>query len=135
MAARNATHMNYTMNREQVTLTGKCVGNAAASPTALKGIGIASVVFVSTGKYTLNLQDKYAALLLFKYGVIDSSATKHFNVTVSAVTTNAAGKTALTLEVFSGTTTVAPTRANLVSTETLCFELTMSNTVQVPNGN
>lgn len=133
MAARNATHMNYTMNREQVSLTGKCVGNAGASPTGLKGIGIASIAWVSTGKYTITLADKYAALLGAQFMVIDSTGLTLSSVFISAETV-ATNKT-ITIEVFGGASTVAPTRRNLAATDTLRFILTMSNTSQVPNGN
>jgi len=133
MAARNATHMNYTMNREQVSLTGKCVGNAGANPTGLKGIGIASINWVSSGKYTITLSDKYAALLGAQFMVIDSTGLTLSSVFISAETV-ATNKT-ITIEVFGGASTVAPTRRNLAATDTLRFILTMSNTSQVPNGN
>lgn len=133
MAARNATHMNYTMNRDQISLTGKCVGAAAANPTGVKGIGIASIAYVSTGKYTITLADKYAALLGAQFTVIDSTGLTLSNVFISAETV-ATSKT-ITIEVFGGATTVAPTRRNLATTDTLKFILTMSNTQQLPNGN
>lgn len=133
MAARNATHMNYSMNRGQVTLTGKCVGAGAANPTGLKGIGITSITRSSSGKYVITLADNYAALLAAQFMVIDSTGLVLSSVFVSAETV-ASTKT-ITIEVFGGATTVAPTRRDLAATDTLRFMLTMSNTQQVPNGN
>lgn len=133
MAARNATHMNYSMNREQVTLTGKCVGAGAGDPTGLKGIGITSITRSSSGKYVITLADKYAALLAAQFMVIDSTGLVLSSVFISAETV-ATNKT-ITIEVFGGATTVAPTRRDLAATDTLRFMLTMSNTAQLPNGN
>lgn len=133
MAARTTTFINHTMNREQVTLTAKCVGAAGANPTSVRGIGIASITWVSTGKYKVTLQDKYAALLKYHASVIDSTGLRHYSITASAEDV-ATGKT-VTLEVFAAETTVAPTRADLETTDTLLLELVLSNTQQKPNGN
>jgi len=133
MAARSTTLFSKTFNREQNTITGKCVGNAGANPTNVRGLGIKSITWVSTGKYLVTLEDKWAALLQCDGNVIDSTGLKHFRITPSAETV-ATTKT-ITLEVFSGATTVAPTRADLAATETLMLTLTLSNTQQKPNGN
>lgn len=134
MAARSTTLFSKTFNREQNTITAKCVGNAGANPTSVRGLGVASITWVSTGKYLVTLQDKWNALLQCEANVLDSTGTKHFRITPSAETLSSGGKT-ITLEVFSGATTVAPTRADLAATETLMLTLTLSNTAQKPNGN
>jgi len=133
MAARVSVPFSRTMNREQVTLTGKCVGAAAANPTGLKGIGITSVTRSNTGLYTITLADKYAALLMAKFTVIDSTGTKQYTVTMSAVDVVSA-KT-INITTASAAFGSAPAVANLATTETLLFELTLSNTTQLPNGN
>lgn len=133
MAARSTTLFSKTFNREQNTITAKCVGNAGANPTNVRGLGVASITWVSTGKYLVTLQDKWNALLQFEANVLDSTGAKHFRITPSAEDV-ATGKT-ITFEVFAGATTVAPTRADLAATETLMLTLTLSNTAQKPNGN
>ncbi len=133
MGARNLTEKLFAMNRDSLVLTGKCVGNGAASPTGLKGIGVASVAWVSTGKYTITLSDKWAALLNFTSVVINSAATTLSVVFVSAETV--ATNRTITIEVFGGTTGVALARRDLTSADTLRFTIELSNTVQTPNGN
>lgn len=132
MAARNGTREQFTMTRDLWKIFGKCIGNGAASPTGLKGLGILSIVWVSTGKYTITLNDKWAGLLNFSAFVINSAGTTLSLTFLSAETVNST-KT-LTLEVFGGATGVAPTRRDLTSADTLYFELTLSNSKQVPAG-
>lgn len=132
MAARNGSSQQYTLMRDLWTLIGKCVGNGAANPTALKGLGITSIVWVSTGKYTITLDDKWAALVGFKATVINSAGTTLSQCFLEAETV-ATTKT-LTLHVFGGLTAAAPARRDLTSADTLRFEVTLSNSVQVPTG-
>lgn len=133
MGARNGTHQNFTMNRDQWELTGKCVGAAGANPTGLKGIGIASIAWVSTGLYDITLSDKWAALLDANFIAIDSTGLRHYIFTV--VSEAVATTKVIRVKVFAAATTVAPTLANLETTDTLRFSLKLSNTSQVPNGN
>lgn len=132
MGARNGISEQYTLMRDLWKLFGKCVGNGAANPTGLKGLGITSIVWVSTGKYTITLDDKWAALVNFSATVINSAGTTLSQCFLSAQTV-ATTKT-LTLEVFGGATAAAPARRDLTSADTLLFEATLSNTTQVPTG-
>lgn len=132
MGARNGTENTYTLMRDLWKLFGKCVGNGAANPTGLKGLGITSIVWVSTGKYTITLDDKWAALVNFSASVLNSAGTTLSQCFLEAETVSTT-KT-LTLHVFGGATAVAPTRRDLTSADTLRFEVTLSNTVQTPTG-
>ena len=133
MAARNGTHQQFTMNRDQWELTAKATGAAGASPTGLKGIGIASIAWVSTGLYDITLTDKWAALLDANFVVIDSTGLRHYCFTI--VTETVSTTKIIRVKVFAAATTVAPTLANLETTDTLRLSLKLSNTVQTPNGN
>lgn len=133
MGARNGTHQQFTMNRDQWELTGKCVGAAGANPTGKKGIGIASIEWVSTGKYRITLDDKWAALLGADFRVIDSTGLRHYEVTITSETVSTTKQ--IVFEVYGAASTVAPARSNLATTDTLLITLKLSNTVQVPNGN
>jgi hypothetical protein len=134
MGARNATHMNYTMNRDEIELTGRFIGNGAASPSAanVKGLGIASVAWVSTGKYDITLQDKWAGLLDANFSVIDSTGLRHYSVSMSSVLVSTTK--VIRIEVFAAATGVAPTRADFAATDTVRFSLKLLNSLQVPNG-
>lgn len=134
MAARNMNEGVKTLMRDVVKLWAKCVGAAAANPTGQKGLGFPSAAFawVSTGKYTLTLSDKYAALLDAHFRVIDSTGLRHYSIAVTSETV--ASTKIITFEVYGGASTVAPTRTNLAATDTLLVELTLSNTAQVPAG-
>lgn len=133
MGARNGTSQQFTMNRDQWELTGKATGAAGASPTGLKGIGITSIAWVSTGLYDITLTDKWAALLDAHFRVIDSTGLRHYHFTI--VTETVSTTRIIRVKVFAAATTVAPALADLVSTDTLRFSLKLSNTVQTPNGN
>lgn len=134
MAARNFAKNIAVLNRDMVKLFAKCVGAAAANPTGQKGLGFPAAAFawVSTGKYTLTLSDKYAALLAADFQAISSGGIKHFSFAITSETV--ASTKIITFEVYSGATGVAPTRADLAATDTLLVELTLSNTAQAPTG-
>lgn len=132
MAARNFTEAQLTMNRDSVELTARCVGAAGANPTGFKGLGVASITWVSTGKYRVTLQDKYMGLLGANFKVIDSTGTKHFSITITSETV--ATTKVIEFEVYSAISGTAPTRANLATTETLLVEVKLSNTSQRPRG-
>ncbi len=133
MGARNGTQKQFTMNRDEWTLTGKCTGAAGASPTGLKGIGISTVAWVSTGIYDITLVDKWAALLDYNFSVIDSTGLRHYSFNVKTETVSSTK--IIRINVFAAASTVAPTLADLATTDTLRFSLKLSNTSQVPNGN
>lgn len=132
MGARNTTFNRGYQTRDTVEVMGKCVGAAAANPTGLKSQGgIASIARTSSGKYTITLTDKWAALLEWNFNVVDSTAGNHYLFTVSSETVTTT-KT-IVVEVFKGATTVAPTRADLATTDTLRIKLVLANSQQVPN--
>lgn len=130
MGARNGTHQQFTMDRDTWELHARCIGAAGATPTGLKGIGIASIAWVSTGIYDITLVDKWAGLLEVNFSVIDSTGLRHytFNVKTETVSTTKI----IRINVFAAATTVAPTLANLETTDTLLVTLKLSNTLQVP---
>lgn len=132
MAARNTIDTTGNMNRGDVILTGSCVGAATSNPTSVKGNGIASITRSSSGKYVITLSDKWKAIRDWSFNVIDSTAARHYEITVSAedVATN---KT-ITIEVFGAATTVAPARSDLATTDTLKFRLMLSNSSNIPAG-
>lgn len=132
MAARNTTDNLAMMNRGDVLLSGSCVGAGTSSPTSVKGNGITSITRSSSGKYVITLADKYAALRAWSFGVIDSTAARHYEITISAETV-ASTKT-ITIEVFGAATTVAPARSDLATTDTLKFTLLLSNSANIPAG-
>lgn len=132
MAARNLNHGVKTFLREVVKIYGKCVGAAGANPTGVKGLGITSITWVSTGKYLITLEDKYNALLNADFRVIDSTGLRHYSFSITSQTVSTTKL--ITVEVYAGASTVAPTRADLAATDTLLVTLELSNTQQVPAG-
>lgn len=129
MAARNLADVR-ALDREMVFLNGSCVGNGAANPTAVKGRGIASIAWVSTGLYTITLADKWNVFGGAVCTVIDPTTTHHWEVTVVAETV-ASTKT-VQIKVFHAATAAAPALADLTSDETLKFFLILFNTAQAP---
>lgn len=134
MAARNYLKNIATLHRDVVKLWAKCIGAAGATPTGQKSLGSPAAAFawVSTGKYTLTLSDKYAALLAADFRVIDSTGLRHYSFSITSETV--ASTKIITFEVYAAASTVAPTRADLAATDTLLVELTLSNTAQAPTG-
>lgn len=130
MAARSSFSSQHILSPDIHRVVGRCVGAAAANPTGLKGNGIASIAYVSTGKYTITLSDKWAGLVIANFSVIDSTGLKHFLVTPSAETV-ASSKT-ISISVSSAAFGSAPALANLASTETLLIELVLSNSSSNP---
>lgn len=112
----------------RVDLYARCVGNGAASPTGVKGV--TGITWVSTGKYTITLPRKYAGLVGFNYVVINSAGTTLSSVFISADNVASAGT--LTIEVFGGATTVAPTRRDLTSADTLIMDISVMDSAQKP---
>lgn len=130
MAARSSFSSQHILSPGVHRVVGRCVGAAAANPTGLKGNGIASIAYVSTGKYTITLSDKWAGLVTADFSVIDSTGLKHFLVTPSAETV-ASSKT-ISISVSSAAFGSAPALADLASTETLLIELVLSNSSSNP---
>lgn len=130
MAARNACEKLYSMNRESFVLTGKCVGAGAANPTGKKGIGVSTVTRTATGKYTITLEDKWAALLSLDLQVIDSTGANQF--TFNIVSETVASTKTINITVFKSATAAAPAIADLATTDTLLFKIWLSNSQQLP---
>lgn len=136
MGARNLTNQSKTFNRDEVSLTCKAVGAGASNPTLFKGLGFAAtlpLVRTSSGKYTLTLADKWAALLDYNIRVIDSTGLRHYSTTVTSETVSSTK--IIVFEVYGAATTVAPARSDLAATDIVLISLKVSNTTQVPNGN
>lgn len=134
MAARTTTAVSNTFNRNQTTITGKATGTASTGAiSAYKGVGVASVAKAGsgTGLYIITLQDKWAGLLSASFSFIDSGGDHH-NATITAI--DLAAKT-ITIKHFAEASAAEPTEAIIDENTTLLFNLTMSDTTQVPNGN
>lgn len=132
MGARNGTSENYNMVRDRWDILGAFVGNGAASPTTVKGLGlgIASVTRTALGAYTITLTDKWTAFLNAEFCVVDSTGNNHFEVTV--VSETVASTKTINIQVFSAVSAASPAKADLASTATLKFEITVTNTQQKP---
>lgn len=131
MAARTGTNNSYMLARNVYTILGKCVGAGTANPTALKGKGIASVTRTALGKYTITLQDKWAALLSLDLSFIDSTGAIQFTYNIVSETVSATTK-AINITVFSSATAVAPGIADLAATTTMKMCIMLSNSSQIP---
>ena len=123
---------NFTNVPEIVKLFARCVGNGAANPTGVKGLGITSITWVSTGKYTVTLNRKFAGLVNVVGSVINSAGTTLSVVYASAETV--ASSQTITIEVFGGINAVAPTRRDLTSADTLLLEITLQDSSVKPAG-
>jgi hypothetical protein len=113
-----------------LSLFARGTGAGAANLTGVKGV--ASINWVSTGKYTITLPRKFAGLLGFKASVINSAGTTLSEAFLSADAV-AASKT-LTMEVFGGLTTVAPTRRDLTAADTIIMEIVLEDSAAKPAG-
>lgn len=130
MAARTGTNNTYMLARNVYTIVGKCVGNGVSNPTALKGKGIATVTRTALGKYTITLNDKWAALLSVDLTFIDSTGANQF--TYNVVSETVASTKTINISVFSSATAVAPGLADLATTTTMKMCIMLSNSAQIP---
>lgn len=130
MAARNGSNHQFTLARDTWTVFVRATGGgAAANCTGVKG-AVSVNYNADTGKYIITLNDKWAGLLGFKATVIDSTGTRHYEVQPSAETV-ATTKT-ISISVFGAATATAPALRDLLTTDTLLVELTLSNSQQNP---
>jgi hypothetical protein len=53
------------LNREVKLIAGRVSVGSAGAPTLADGLGIASVEYAATGKYTITLDDQYSGLLYY----------------------------------------------------------------------
>lgn len=111
-----------------VKLFGRGTGAGASSLTSVKGV--TSVAWVSTGKYTVNLDRKYAGLVGLRGTVINSAGTTLSQVFPSAEAVASAGT--ITIEVFGGLTAAAPARRDLTSADILLLEIDLMDSAQKP---
>lgn len=77
MANRNyRSQFAYSYAGKKVSLHARVSFGASGAPTIVSGsgMGIASISRVSAGRYTVTLQDPYAALLGVRHTLISSSA-------------------------------------------------------------
>jgi hypothetical protein len=118
------------MERDVVRIWGRGTGAGAADLTAVKGMGLAKTAPVdqtATGKYTINLADKWPGLLMFKACVIDPGATDDWEVVLVSETVASNGK--VNIAVFKG-----GALADLSTDEKLLFEVVISNSNKLPKG-
>ena len=125
MAARNLTEPRC-LDREVVLVFGGGTGAAASALTSVLGAGVSSVTYASaTGKYVINLADKWAKLLYAGFTVIDATTEDDWEVVVTAESV-ASAKT-INITCFKG-----GTATDLTTDEKLKFMLALSNTQQPP---
>ena len=125
MAARS-THEPATLDQGVVVIYGGCTGAGNATPTSVLGAGVSSIAYVSTGKYTITLSDKWNKFLLFSSCVIDTTTEDDWEVVVTAEAV-ATSKT-VSITVFKG-----GTAADLSTDEKLKFAITVSHTSAPPS--
>lgn len=130
MGIRQWFHEQFISSPNVVTLLGRCTGNGAATPTSQKFPKDMSIAWVSTGKYTVTLPKKFAGLVSFDASVINTAGTTLSQVFVSTDSTASAGT--LTIEVFGGATTVAPTRRDLTSSDILILSISVQDSAAKP---
>jgi len=134
MAARVTSPFSRTMNREQVTLTFKFDGAGDASPTNLRGVGAASVVYDGVaGRFVATLEDKWSAILSAKFTVLTPDNNNYY--VVNLVDDSVSSVKTFAFQVCGAAYGDPPDRVSPVVGDTVCVELTLSNTIQVPNGN
>lgn len=86
MAARNLTH-SQVLERGVVTLFGGATGAGDANMTAVKGAGITSVAYAAAaGKFTITLDDKWAAFLGINCSVLDTNNTDSWSFNIVSET-------------------------------------------------
>lgn len=125
MASRNFAPLR-ALDREVVKVFGGGTGAANADLTAIKGAGVTSITYgASSGRYVINLADKFASLLMASFLVIDATTPDDWEVVV--VSESVASDKTVSIAVFKG-----GTLTDLTTDEKLKFELTLSNTNQPP---
>ena len=138
MASRNYAPIK-ALSRGQVIIDGSCIGAAAADPTSVRGLGIASITFVATGRYNINFTGRFERMLDFSAMVLPGTtgtttptvatarvvnALQPFNTTVTI-----GGRTVLVtrVEVFITNHTGAEALTNLAATDQLTFTAKFQN--------
>jgi hypothetical protein len=123
------TNKQYSLERDVVLLYGRGTGGGnGAALTSVKGKGIASITRTGTGAHTITLADKYNGFLMFKASVIDANATPDdFEVTV--VEELVATSKTIKIVIFDG-----GTATDLATDKKLLFQITLSNSAQLPQG-
>ena len=126
MAARNFGQEIRVAQPGIFELFLKGPGNGAANITLTHGLGVSpTLTYAATGKYTITLSDKWAALLHVNGAVIDATTEDDWEVVVLSETV-ATNKT-LQIAVFKGGAAAA-----LTSDETLMLRLTLLNSSATP---
>lgn len=112
MADRLTTHINRAGSLARkgnlIDLVGTITCNGTSSPTTIHMLGIASVTYGATGKWTVVLDDNYADIAVFPVLQKPTTETLDLRIDVGAVTaaTGSVGNTFVL--VFSLTSTGAP---------------------------
>lgn len=130
MAIKQLYEDQYTNIPMSVKLYARGTGAAASSLTSVKGV--TSIAWVSTGKYTITLPKKYSGLVALQGTVLNSAGTTLSLVFPSADAVLSAGT--ITIEIFGGLTTVAPTRRDLTTADILLLEITVVDSATKPAG-
>lgn len=128
-SARSYVPLKGTLGqRETVILTLKWTGKGAASPvltTAQKTKGLTSVTYVSTGLYTVLLQDQYVEFLGCHGFVLDTSVAQQSYIVPDSVTLAPSGTgTSMNVSIYSSASAAAPALYNPADgTETVYLTL------------
>jgi hypothetical protein len=126
MAARNFGNETHVAQPGVFELFLKGPGAGAANITLTHGLGVnPTLVYAATGKYTITLSDKWAALLHYNGAVIDATTEDDWEVVV--LTETVASTKTIQIAVFKGGTAAA-----LTTDEILMLRLTMLNTSAIP---
>lgn len=103
MANRRMFQMRYSLQRDIVDLYCKMTIGAAGAPTpsTTDAKGIASVVRNSAGKYTITLQDNYAALLGCEVAVMNSTISAAPGAVILSETVSSASTPSVVIQTLA----------------------------------
>jgi hypothetical protein len=126
MAARNFGNEIHTPQGRVTELFLRGPGNGAADITLTHGLGVSpTLTYAATGKYTITLTDKYAALLHISGSVLD--ATTEDDWTVVPLTDTVASTKTIQIAVFKGGAAAA-----ITSDERLMVRIVLLDSSAVP---
>ena len=130
MGARNLNRVQFTMERDVVRIFGRGTGAGAANCTAVKGMGLATtnpIDQTATGRYTINLADKWPGLLMFRAAIVDATTPDDWEVVM--VSEDVASAKQILIAVFKG-----GTLTDLTTDNKILFEIVISNSTKLPRG-
>lgn len=127
MGARNMSNKQYSLERDVVLLYGRATGANTSALTSVKGKGIASIARTGAGAHTITLADKYNGLLMFKASILSTATADDYEVTL--VEELVSSSKTIKIAIFKG-----GSAADLQTTDKILFQITLSNSAQLPAG-